>query len=165
MKHTLLAAIFVFSLVCNLDAQLKAKADCGLMTVDVFKGWINQAKPDDDPEQIKVKLPCFSSVDKEGNESKCGGGVYYADKGLTFFTQRDYLVIDEKFKGKMNAAVMGAKSDALFSILGNPKVKDANWEAYQMAYGTMIVYYNTKGLVNKIIISTKTTDEIQLCDQ
>lgn len=165
MKYIFLAAAFIFSFLNSTTAQLKAKADCGLITVDVFKGWINQAKPDDDPEQIKIKLPCFSSFEKEGNESKCGGGVYYADKGLTFYVQRDYVVIDEKFKGKFNAAIMGAKSDALFAILGNPKLKDANWEAYQMAYGIMIVYYNTKGLVNKIIISTKTTDEIQLCDQ
>ncbi len=165
MKNIFLAAVFVFSMVSHLQAQLKANADCGVITVDIFKGWINQAKPNDDPEQIKVKLPCFSSFEKEGNESKCGGGIYYSEKGLAFFIQRDYVVIDEKFKGKFNAAIMGSKSDALFAILGNPKVKDANWEAYQMAYGTMIVYYNTKGIVNKIIISTKTTDEIQLCDQ
>ncbi|MFT3844599.1 MAG: hypothetical protein QM725_06080 [Lacibacter sp.] len=164
MKYIITALIF-FCFSNSLNAQLKSKDDCGVITVDVYKGWINQAKPNDDPEQIKIKLPCYSLFEKEGNESKCGGGIYYSDKGLTFYMQRDYVVIDEKFKGKMNAALMGAKSTALFTVLGNPKIKDANWEAYQMAYGTMIVYYNTKGLVNKIIISTKTTDDIQLCDQ
>ena len=70
---------------------------------------------------------------------------------------------NEKFKGKFTAPVMGVKKGGLFTKFGNPKMKDANWEAYQMAYGIMIVYYNAKGVVNKVIISTKTTDDIDLC--
>ena len=78
-----------------VSAQLKVKPDCGVLTVDVFKGWINEAKPNADPEQIKAKLPCFTSADKEGNESGCGGGVYYDDKGICFYVQRDYVVITD----------------------------------------------------------------------
>lgn len=147
----------------NAEAQLKVKPDCGVVTVDVYKGWINEAKPNADPEQIKVKLPCFTSFEKEGNQSTCGGGVYYDDKGVRFYVQRDYVVITDKFKGKFTAPVMGVKKSSMFTRFGNPKMKDANWEAYQMAYGIMIVYYNAGGVVNKIIISTKSTDDIDLC--
>jgi hypothetical protein len=112
-----------------------------------------------------VKLPCFTSFEKEGNESKCGGGIYYGDKDFQFFIQRDYIIIGEKFKGKITVPLMGAKQDALFGWFGNPKLKDANWEAYQMQYGTLIVYFNTRKQVNKIIMSTKSTDEIQLCSE
>lgn len=164
MKHIFSAIVIISGFLTQGYAQLKTKPDCGTLLVDVYKGWINEAKPNADPEQIKLKLPCFTSFEKEGNESKCGGGIYYADKGLTVYTQRDYFVMDEKFKGKFSIPLMGAKQDALFPRLGNPKLKDANWEAYQMAYGTLILYYNSKRMVNKIIISTKTTDDIQLCD-
>lgn len=163
MKHFLLLLSFSIAGFA-VKAQLKTKPDCGLITVDIHKGWINEAKPNADPEQIKAKLPCFTSFEKEGNESGCGGGVYYDDKGICFYIQRDYVVITEAFKGKFTVPVMGAKSDDLFVKFGNPKVKDANWEAYQMAFGIMIVYYNTKGTINKIILSTKGVDEIDLCN-
>jgi hypothetical protein len=161
MKFILLSLLLSISL--SGVAQLTKKADCGVLTVDVYKGWINEAKPNADPEQIKAILPCFTSFEKEGNTSTCGGGVYYDDKGLRFYVQRDYFVVTDKFKGKFTAPVLGVKKGGLFTRFGNPKMKDANWEAYQMAYGIMIVYYNTKDVVNKVIISTKTTDDISLC--
>jgi hypothetical protein len=144
-------------------AQLIAKPQCNNIVADIYKGWINEARPNADPEQIKVKLPCFTSFEKEGNESKCGGGIYFADKDFKYLVQRDYIVIGEKFKGKLTLPLIGAKQDALFPWFGNPKLKDANWEAYQMQYGTLIVYFNARKQVNKIIMSTKSTDEIQLC--
>lgn len=163
MKHFLAVLLFVVA-GTMATAQLKTKSDCGLITVDVHKGWINEVKPNDDPEQIKAKLPCFTSFEKEGNESGCGGGVYYDDKGICFYIQRDYVVITEAFKGKFTVPLFGAKSDDLFVKFGNPKVKDANWEAYQMAFGIMIVYYNMKGTINKVILSTKGVDAIDLCN-
>ncbi|MBX9781975.1 MAG: hypothetical protein K2X48_01660 [Chitinophagaceae bacterium] len=163
-KLRILILVFFAGLVFTASAQLKAKVECNVIFADVYKGWINQAKPNDDPEQIKAKLPCFTSFEKESNESKCGGGIYYDDKDFKFLIQRDYLVIGEKFKGKLSIPLMGAKQDALFTWFGNPKIKDANWEAYQMQYGTLIVYFNTKKLVNKIIITPKSTEEIDLCD-
>jgi hypothetical protein len=162
MKQTIVLLVLLIA-GFSTSAQLKVKPDCGVLTVDVYKGWVNEAKPNIDPEQMKAKLPCFTSSEKEGPASTCGGGVYLDDKGIRFYTQRDYIVITEKFKGKFTAPVMGVKRGGLFARFGNPKLKDANWEAYQMAYGIMIVYYNTKGVINKIIMSTKTTDDIDLC--
>lgn len=163
MKYAFLLFAMLFATMMA-TAQLKTKPDCGLITVDVYKGWINEVKPNADPEQIKVKLPCFTSADKEGNESGCGGGVYYDDKGICFYIQRDYVVITDAFKGKFTVPVLGAKRDDLFVRFGNPKMKDANWEAYQMAFGIMIVYYNMKETINKVILSTKSMDEIDLCN-
>ncbi|HMO31950.1 MAG TPA: hypothetical protein PKE07_03030 [Lacibacter sp.] len=146
-------------------AQLKPANACGAIAVDVYKGWINEAKPNADPEQIKAKLPCFTSFEPEGNESKCGGGVYYADKDFKFLIQRDYIVIGAAFKGSFNLPLLGQKSDDLFVKLGNPRYRDANWEAYQMAYGTLLVLYNDKAVIHKVIISTKTPDELDLCGE
>lgn len=162
-KYSLLALAFAACLQVN--AQLVKKNDCGVIAVDIYKGWINEVKPNSDPEQIKANLPCYTLFENESNENKCGGGIYYADKDFKFFIQRDYLVIGEKFKGKLSIPLLGAKQDDLFPWLGNPKLKDANWEAYQMSYGILIVYYNAKKLVNKIIISTKSVDEIDLCNE
>lgn len=165
MKQTLLFAVLLTLVIAESRAQLKPANACGAIVVDVYKGWVNEAKPNSDPEQIKVKLPCFTSFEKEGNESKCGGGVYYADKDLKFLIQRDYLVIGEKFKGTFTLPLLGMKSDDLFVKLGNPKLKDANWEAYQMAYGTLLVFYNEKLVIHKVIISTVGTDDLNLCEE
>lgn len=158
-----LITVLLFTVIFNGYAQLTTKPECNSIVADIYKGWINEARPNADPEQIKAKLPCFTAFDKEGNESKCGGGIYYTDKDFQFLIQRDYIIIGEKFKGKLTIPLLGAKQDALFSWFGNPKLKDTGWEAYQMQYGTLIVYFNTKGVVNRIIMSTKSTDEIQLC--
>lgn len=160
-KFLFIAVFSFFSM--NLIAQLKANTECNAITVDVYKGWINQAGPNIDPEQIKAKLPCFTRFEKEGNESKCGGGIYYDDKDFKYIIQREYIVIGEKFKGKFNIPLLSARRDDLFKWFGNPKLKDAKWEAYQMQYGTLIVYFNDKKLVNKIVMSTKSTDDIDLC--
>lgn len=160
-------ALFLLVLVYSgfASAQLKGGSDCGAITIDVYKGTVNGVRPDFDPEQIKIKLTCFSSFEKEANESKCGGGVYYESKDITFYTRLDYVVIGEKFKGTTTMPLFGQKSDDLFVKLGNPKVHDANWEAYQMSYGTLIVYYNDKGLIKSFIISTKPTEQLDLCNE
>lgn len=161
----------IFAILClvfvslpQAKAQLKSKTDCGTITVDVYKGWVNELKPNADPERMKLKIPCFTSFEPEGSESKCGGGIYYADQGLIIYTQRDYYEIGEKMKGKINIPLIGAKREAMFAWFGNPKIKDTNWEAYQMSYGTLVVYFNAKKLVNKVIMSTVPSESMQLCE-
>jgi hypothetical protein len=95
-KFLFIAVFSFFSM--NLIAQLKANTECNAITVDVYKGWINQAGPNIDPEQIKAKLPCFTRFEKEGNESKCGGGIYYDDKDFKYLIQREYIVIGENLR-------------------------------------------------------------------
>ncbi len=163
MKIKLMLSLLLLLSGKFTQAQLQSKPECNTIIADIYKGWINMAAPNADPEQIKTKLPCYTSFEKESNDSKCGGGIYFADKDFKYFTQRDYVVIGEKFKGKFNIPIIGAKRDDLFAWLGNPKLKAEQWEAYQMQYGTLIVYFNSKKLVNKIIMSTKTTEFIDLC--
>jgi hypothetical protein len=52
----------------------------------------------------------------------------------------------------------------LFNYLGNPKVKDTNWEAFQTAYGILVLHYNTAGKVYKFQFSTKTAETLSLCE-
>jgi hypothetical protein len=40
---------------------------------------------------------------------------------------------------------MGASRTSLFKWLGNPKLKDASWDAFQTKYGILILYYNKAG--------------------
>jgi hypothetical protein len=145
-------------------AQLKPKEDCGVLYVDLLDGKVNKVRPDFPLEQIKKELPCFTSFEDETATAKCGGGVFYKDRDLFIYTQRDYVEIGEKFKGKLSIPVMGTKRGSLFNYLGNPKLKDPNWEAYQTAYGILLLHYNSAGKVYKIQFSTKSAETLSLCE-
>jgi hypothetical protein len=89
---------------------------------------------------------------------------FFKDRDLYFYTQRDYIEIGPKFKGKLSIPLIGMPRNTLFKHLGNPRMKSDNWEAYATAYGIIILYFDAANKVNKIQISTKNTNNIQLCD-
>lgn len=145
-------------------AQLKAKAICAGFVVDILNGNVNAVKPDFTLGEIKDKFPCFTSTEDIGTSSKCGAGVFYKDKDLYFYTQRTYIEIGEKFKGKLSIPLLGASRNALFKWLGNPKIKDADWDAFEMSYGTLVLHFTAAGKVKTIQFSTKSTDTLSLCE-
>jgi hypothetical protein len=147
-----------------MQAQLKRTATCPPVAVDVLDGRINGLRITDNPAQVKTKLPCFTSAEDESSTAKCGGGVYYKDRDIYFYTGRDYVEIGPKFKGKLSVPLMGASRGSLFKWLGHPKIKEAKWDAFTTAYGILILYYNSAKKVNKVQLSTKSEDTIQLCE-
>jgi len=161
MKNILLLLLSVGALL-PAWAQLKVKARCNDFVVDVLNGKVNDVRPDFTNGQIKTKFPCFTG--EENETSKCGSAVYYKDRDIKFFTSRDYVEIGPAFKGKLSLPLMGAKRGSLFKFLGNPRLKDDRWDAFQTQYGCLILYYNAASRVNMIRFSTKTTDQIQLCE-
>jgi hypothetical protein len=163
MKNIFLLCIALISMR-NMMAQLTVKEKCNAFTVDILDGKVNDLKATASNSDIKTKFPCFTAVDEDGGTSKCGSAVYFKDKDLTFFTQRDYILIGEKFKGQLSIPLMGGKRGSFFKSLGNPKMKDDNWDAFATNYGIIILYYNTASKVNKIIMSTKNTTEISICE-
>lgn len=144
-------------------AQLKTTPVCPTFTVDVLEGTVNDLYSRSTMGEIKTFFPCFSNVVEETAGAGCGG-VFYKDKGINFITERDYIEISDKFKGKLSLPLIGASRNSLFKWLGHPKVKDISWDAFQTKYGTLILYYNKSGKINKLQISNKSTDTIQLCE-
>lgn len=155
-----IAALVSFHVV---NAQLKATTVCPAFTIDILDGKVNELYPSSTTGEIKSKLPCFSSTEEETAGAKCGGGVFYKDKDIFFYTGRDYVEIGEKFKGKLSIPLMGASRNNLFKWLGHPKIKDLNWDAFQMAYGTLVLYYKG-GKVSKLQFSTKSSETLSLCE-
>jgi hypothetical protein len=145
-------------------AQLKVKPKCGTFEADILDGKINDVRPDFTPGQIKLKLPCFTSEEPESRTSKCGGEIFYKDRDVYFYTARNYVEIGPNFKGKLSIPLLGAKRGSFFKKLGNPKLKDDGWDAFETQYGCLILYYNPAGIVKMIRFSTKTIDEINLCE-
>lgn len=163
MKNlSILFSLMLFATMAG--AQLKAKVVCPPIQVDVMAGQVNELlQPKSAISEIKTALPCFTDVVETDSASRCAG-VFYKDKGLSFFSERRYIEINEQFKGKLIPALMGTSRSTLFNLLGHPKLKDTDWDAFQMGYGTLILYYNKAGKINKIQICSRSTDAIKLCE-
>lgn len=162
MKTVFLVLAFGFT-VQFANAQLTATPVCPPFIVDVLAGSVNeQLGPKSAIVEIQTKFPCFGSMIEKDSLTVCGG-IFYPDKSINFYTGRQYIEIGEKFKGKLAPALMGASRASLFNTLGHPKLKDAAWDAFQMGYGTLILYYNAAGKINKIQMCSRNTDAIKLC--
>lgn len=163
MKKTIL--LFVATgLLSGAVAQLKTTALCPVFSVDILDGKVNDREPFATQGQIKKLFPCFTSAEDEGQSARCGGIISYKDKDIFFYTGRDYVEIGEKFKGKLSIPLLGAPRTGLFKWLGHPRLKDLNWDAFQTAYGTLVLYYNKAGKVNKIQFSTLSSEMMNPCE-
>ncbi|MEO8412948.1 MAG: hypothetical protein ABI472_04785 [Ginsengibacter sp.] len=162
---TIIIFLSTFFLYAVASAQLKITTKCPEVNVDILDGIINKnLLPGSTVGQIKLNLPCYTSFEEEGTTAKCGAGVFYKDKDVYFYTTRDYIEIGPAFKGTMSIPLMGAPRDGLFKWLGTPQIKDVTWDAFQTAYGILILYYNKDAKVDKIQFSTQSTSTIHLCE-
>lgn len=155
------------SLLSGVTAQLKAKAKCPDFYVDILNGAVNDLKPNNTQNEIKEKFPCFTGTDDESETVKCGGGIYFKDKDIYFYTRRKYIEVGPKFTGKTSFPLLGTKRGSLFAKLGNPKIKDDLWDAYETQYGTLVLHYDVAGAAGKVKFfqfSTFTTDQLNLCE-
>ncbi|MEP6594421.1 MAG: hypothetical protein ABJA71_00680 [Ginsengibacter sp.] len=162
---TLIVSLFCLFSSAVATAQLKTTPKCPDIVIDILDGVVNKTLlPTSTVGQIKLNLPCFTSFEEEGTSAKCGGGVFYKDKDVYFYTTRNYVEIGPAFKGTLTIPLLGAARDGLFKWLGNPSIKDVKWDAFQTSYGILILYYNAAAKVNKIQFSTKSASSIKLCE-
>lgn len=164
MKFPFFLLIFILLFTFQANSQLKAKVRCDPFEVDILNGKVNNTKPNFGIEEIKATFPCFTASKPENSASKCGGTVEFADKGLTFYTSRDYVEIKPGFKGKLSIPLLGARRGSFFKTFGNPKIKDDSWDAYQMSYGTLVLHYDKAGKVNLIQMATVVSEALNLCE-
>lgn len=162
MKKSILLLLLAASATLA-SAQLVGKAECPVFEVDILDGKVNGLKANVPNDQIKSKFPCFTSVAEEKDSAKCGSSVSFKDRDLVFYTQRDYIEIGPKFKGKISIPLIGAARGSLFKHLGNPRIKDTNWDAFATSYGMLVLTY-TAGKVSKVQFSTLPANLLSLCD-
>lgn len=151
-------------MLLSAKAQLVAKATCPPFEVDILDGKVNGLKANARIDDIKAKFPCFSASEAVGTTAKCGASVFYGDRDLYFFADRNYVEIRDKFKGKLSLPLMGAARNSLFKWLGNVKLKDDTWDAFEMAYGLLVLHYNKAGKVNLIQFTTRSAENLNLCE-
>jgi hypothetical protein len=163
----LIVVVLSMSSLSIAMGQLKAKVKCPELYVDILNGTVNDLKPSNTLDEVRTKFPCFTSTEDESETAKCGGGAFYKDKDIFFYTRRHYIEIGPKFLGKLSLPLIGARRNSLFKWLGNPKIKDDLWDAFEMQYGTLVVHYDVAGPLGKIKMlqfSTLGSDALTLCE-
>lgn len=161
----IITTLSAFFLCAVTSAQLKTTPKCPPIEINILDGIVNgNILPTSTVEFIKNTLPCFTSFEEESTTAKCGGGVFYKDKDVYFYTSRDYIEIGPEFKGKLSVPLMGALRSGLFKWLGSPQIKDVSWDAFQTSYGILILYYNKESKINKIQFSTQSASSIKVCE-
>jgi hypothetical protein len=161
---TFLLSLFFLVAYVTASAQLKRTMVCPDINIDILDGIVNKTLlPNSTPGLIEKVLPCFTAAEPVGTNAKCGAGVFYKDKDVYFYTDRNYIEIGPAFKGKLSLPLMGARRNGLFNLLGSPQVKDVHWDAYQTSYGIIILNFNSANRVDKIQFSTQNANSIQLC--
>jgi hypothetical protein len=162
MKNVLiLCAVLLSSL--HVSAQLKSTPVCPPFVADVLNGNVNNVYPKSTVGEVTKAFPCYSNVVEKGTDSICSS-VFFNDKGISFYPERNYIEIRDDFKGTLKPALMGTSRGTLFKTLGYPKIKDARWDAFQTEYGTLVLYYNAAGKINKIQFSNRSTETLKLCE-
>ena len=153
-----------FFLVQTVTAQLTKSASCPVFTVDILYGKLNDGlNPQSTLGEVQKYFPCFTGLQEQADGGKCIG-IFYKDKDIYFYTERDYIEIGPNFKGKLSVPLMGASRKSLFKTLGNPIMKDVSWDAFHLRYGTLVLHYSKAGKVNKMQISNKSTETLKLCN-
>jgi hypothetical protein len=114
MKQAIFAILFMGCL-SGAMGQLKAKVKCPDLYIDILNGTVNDIKPNNTQGEIKDKFPCFTSAVDETPDAKCGGGIYFKDKDISFYTKRDYIEVGPKFIGKTSFPPPGHQTGELCS--------------------------------------------------
>jgi len=162
---TIFLSFSTFLFFSVASAQLKTEVKCPVINVDVLNGNVNHIIiPTSNVAQIKKNLPCYTGFE-EDIKAKCGSTVFFKDQDIYFFVSRNYIEIGPHFKGNLSVPLMGASRSNLFSLLGDPEMKQPSWDAFKTSYGILILYYNKENKVDKIQLSTQSASTIQLCDQ
>lgn len=160
-KYALVIAILISA--ANVNAQLRSTPYCQPFNIDILDGTVSKLSCTSPFGDIANRLPCYTEVVDELTSGGCGG-VFFKDKGVYFHTYRDYIEIKENYTGTISLPLMGANRTLLFKWLGIPKTKDISWESYQMRYGSLVLFFNPEGKVNRIIITSKNAETLRLCE-
>ncbi|NML06207.1 hypothetical protein [Sphingomonas sp. G-3-2-10] len=90
---------------------------CRPLVVDVAKGTVNGLGPAAPLAKVKKKLPCFTGGTAEGDLYNYGGGSFYRDHNLYFYTYLRFTEIRAPFNGTLSIPVFERSREALLAEL------------------------------------------------
>jgi hypothetical protein len=178
-KKSILILLIAIASVTIVHAQKansnKPKKPCPAFVLNLDNGTLNSLKPTASQQQIKAKLPCFTGVTENGSGTNCGGGVFYLNDAIFFYTGLKVLNIRDGFKGKIKSGgktvqLLGASKTTLNTYLGEAfsmtlEDEEANNFTlnYKTKWGTLKVIF-VNNVANEMHLGYKIPDEFKICE-
>ena len=122
----LFGAAFIWKYVLTPTYQLYLKTQP--YYVDVINGTIDGLKPTATNAEIVAKFPDYTSMDEKETDGNDGGGVFFLDKGMYFYTYRDTIDIRSEFIGNVSNKLMSKGTSEITAALNKTPIKtEKNW--------------------------------------
>ena len=93
---------------------------CDDLAVDIANGTVGGLSPEATPDEIKARFPCFTGTTSEGGGFNEGGGVFFKNHDMYFYTQRDYIEIRQDFTGVVPDNLLSKGTKQVRNLLGPP---------------------------------------------
>jgi len=157
--------LFLSFYSCTTTSNIDSISSCDNLELNLQEGTINEVKPSDNQRVIKKKLPCFTGVTEEGGIFHCGGGVFYENHGMSFYSKKNFIIVDNTFDGQEVNNLLGKDSDAVKEIFGETytTLEGQQYYLYAMDYGTLVFKFKL-AWVDEIQMHYNTIpDDVVLC--
>ncbi|UPT66056.1 MAG: hypothetical protein M0D57_16400 [Sphingobacteriales bacterium JAD_PAG50586_3] len=160
--------------IAQPPVKTKAKPDpvvavgtgCDNIIADLYTGRVNGLKPTTSMSAVKKKLPCFTGESTEGGNVNCGGGVFYLNNDIYFYTGRNYIELRDKFSGRTEPALLGTQRRDAVTKLGvaDIEIDGGRVLIYKKPYGSLRLLFNMEGRCIEIGIHDSSPDKVELCE-
>jgi serine/threonine-protein kinase len=127
--------------------------------VDLAHGTVNGLSPDASQEEIKEILPYFTGSTPETDEMNHGGGVFFTQREMYFYTRLDMIEIRRAFRGEVRPPVLGAMKWKAVELLGEPLATHDDAIYYSRRYGCVRLELDGDA-VKEIDISAKPCSDL-----
>lgn len=116
------------------------------LTVSLKTGTVNDLTPKSSVRNIKKKLPMYTGCTEEKNFINYGGGVFFTDDDVYFYTYLDMINIRENYTGEIDVPVFHKNLSQIMEEFGNSyrKVNTKTFEElyeYKQPYGYLYFYF------------------------
>jgi hypothetical protein len=155
-----------------------AQADCDgeSLFLNLKKGHLNKIKPTASFAAVKEALPCFTGETEEGVDYNCGGGVFYLNHDMFFYTGRDYIEVRAGFGGKISEDLLAKTEEEILALKGQPDLipvyedkKGWGFEVdkvylYKTRYGALQINFDPEsGKSVKLSVHSNAPEEVIIC--
>ena len=162
---------FLILLVSCINLHAQEDKDKSLVKVDLERGLVNGLTPSTKSDSVKKFMPFFTGETEENPDYNCGGGVFYLNNDVYFYTGRDYIEIRAEFNGKISHDVLNRNIADVMRQLGKPddQVKPKGDDEsimvvyFNKPYGCLRLNYNiSTGNIYEIGIHSKPIGEAKM---
>jgi hypothetical protein len=171
---TVVLGCFFIPAIAQKPVKTKTKAEpavvvatgCDNIIADLVTGRVNGLKPTASMSSVKKKLPCFTGESTEGGNVNCGGGVFYLNNDIYFYTGRNYIELRDKFSGHTEPQLLGINRKDITTKLGvaDIEIDGGRVLIFKKPYGSLRLLFNMDGRCIEIGIHSSSPEKVQLCE-